>query len=98
MIIGKVIGNVWATRKHSALTGKKLLLVKPVDEISGEPNGETQMAVDQSIDAGPGDTVLVLDEGSSCRQILGYEQAPTRTIVVGVVDNVYREGKFKKYH
>ncbi len=97
MIVAKVIGNVWATRKHSTLKGKKLLLIKPVDEMTGKPNGETQMAID-CVDAGPGDTVLVLDEGSSCRQILGYESGPTRTIVVGVIDNVYKENKFKKYH
>jgi len=98
MFIAKVIGNVWATRKHKALEGRKLLIVQPVNSLSRRPEGQPQMAVEEGIGAGPGDTVLVLDEGSSCRQILGMGKGPLRTIVAGVVDEVFCGGKKKKYH
>jgi len=98
MIIAKVIGNVWATSKHCDLEGKKLLLVMPVDSGSGSRAGSTLLAIDESACAGIGDTVLLLDEGSSCRQILGTQRGPTRTIIAGVVDNVFFKGKLTKYH
>jgi microcompartment protein CcmK/EutM len=41
-----------------------------------------------AIEAGIGDRVLVLDEGTGARQILGDSQAPIRSVVVGVVDSV----------
>ena len=97
MFIAKIIGNVWATVKHSSLEGKKMLLIQPIDEISGKKNGSVQLSID-SAGAGVGDTVLIIDEGSSCRQILGTKNGPTRTIIAGVVDQVFKEGKTKKYH
>ena len=41
-----------------------------------------------AIGAGMGETVIILDEGSGARQILGDAQAPIRSIVVGIVDAV----------
>ena len=38
--------------------------------------------------AGPGDTVLVIDEGNGARQILGLDPGTVRAVVVGVVDEV----------
>jgi microcompartment protein CcmK/EutM len=39
-----------------------------------------------AIGAGQGEIVLILDEGSGARQILGDSNAPVRSIVVGIVD------------
>ncbi len=98
MFIARVVGHVWATSKHPALTGKKLMLVRPVEEMSGKPCGEIQMALDIHIGAGIGDIVLIIDEGNACRKILGLEKGPTRTIISGVIDSVYRKGERKNYH
>ena len=98
MIVAKVIGNVWATRKHKDLEGKKLLLIRQIDELSGKYVGKTQLAIDHLSLAGIGDTVLIIDEGSSCRQIMGTKTGPTRTIIAGIVDIASRGGKTKKYH
>ncbi len=98
MFIAKVVGNVWATRKHPVLEGKKLMLIQPVDEISLRQTGEVQLAVDIKTGAGVGDTVIIIDEGNACSQILGYERAPVRAIIAGIVDSVYRKGKSRKYH
>jgi len=45
------------------------------------------LAVD-TVDAGPGDLVLVLDEGNGAAQVLGRPRGPIRTVIVGVVDEV----------
>jgi ethanolamine utilization protein EutN len=85
-----VIGTVVSTVKHEVLQGRKLLLVQPVDPQGGK-QGKVLLAVD-TVQAGAGDTVLVLDEGNSGRMILGDPSAPVRTVVVGIVDAVNRAG------
>ncbi|MDA3792912.1 MAG: EutN/CcmL family microcompartment protein [Elusimicrobia bacterium] len=97
MKVARVIGNAWATRKHPILEAKKLLIVEPIDETSAKPVGEPLLAID-SAGAGIGDIVLVLDEGSSCRLILGEDRGPARTIIVGIVDETYKNGIKSSYH
>jgi ethanolamine utilization protein EutN len=97
MIVAKVVGNVWATVKHPLLKDKKMMLVQPLDE-KGKKKGVVQMAIDGFTGAGIGDTVLIIDEGSSCRQIIGSNRGPTRMIIAGVVDQVNCKGKTSKYH
>lgn len=97
MFIGEVVGNVWGTRKHPALKNRRLLLVRPIHPLTGEPAGDAVMAVDGGVDSGPGSVVLVLDEGGSARGILKDEAAPVRTVVCAVVDQVVCGDKTKKY-
>lgn len=85
MIIGKVMGNVWATRKDEALNGAKLLVIKPVDYYS-ETSSHSIVAVD-FIGAGIGETVLVAT-GSSARKVLNKESSPIDATVVGIIDVV----------
>ncbi|NIP14485.1 MAG: hypothetical protein GWN66_09705 [Pseudomonas stutzeri] len=86
MYIGKVIGTVVSTIKISHLEGRKLLLVDRVD-LQGQETGYYDIAVDV-VQAGPGDTVLVIDEGNGARQILGLDPGAVRAVIVGVVDEV----------
>ena len=86
MYIGKVIGTVVSTIKISHLEGHKLLLVDQVD-LQGQETGYYDIAVDVA-QAGPGDTVLVIDEGNGARQILGLDPGAVRAVIVGVVDEV----------
>ena len=88
--IGKVIGTVVSTIKISHLEGRKLLLVDQVD-LDGQETGYYDVAVDVA-QAGPGDTVLVIDEGNGARQILGLDPGAVRAVIVGVVDEVTVEG------
>jgi len=91
MFIAKVIGNVWATRKHHTLKDAKLLLVKPLNPSDGNSRcGDVTLALDNQ-GAGVGDTVLVVDEGGSARQILRNPKAPVRTAVAGIVDAIYKK-------
>jgi microcompartment protein CcmK/EutM len=82
--LGRVCGNVVATLKHPALQQAKLLLVQPLS-LEGAAQGRITAALDV-VDAGPGDWVLLHDEGSGASQILGNPRGPVRTVVVGVVD------------
>jgi microcompartment protein CcmK/EutM len=84
--IGKVIGTVVSTIKISHLEGRKLLLVNQLDLRGGETD-DYDIAVDV-VQAGPGDTVLVIDEGNGARQILGIDPGAIRAVIVGVVDEV----------
>jgi microcompartment protein CcmK/EutM len=86
MYIGKVIGTVVATIKISHLESRKLLLVDQLD-LKGQETGYYDIAVDV-VQAGPGDTVLVIDEGNGARQILGIDPGAIRAVIVGVVDEV----------
>ncbi len=97
MFVAEVIGNVWGTRKHKSLDGKRLLLVRAIDPLSGERVADAVMAVEYGTGAGPGSIVLVMDEGASARSVLKDDKAPIRTVIVGIVDCVVSGGKVKKY-
>lgn len=85
MIIGKVIGNVWATRKEEALRGLKFLVIQPLERFESH-GGSILVAVDM-IGAGVGERVLVV-QGSSARRIEGKAEVPVDAAVVGIIDSV----------
>jgi ethanolamine utilization protein EutN len=86
MYIGRVFGNVVATIKHPTFDRHKLLLVERLTP-DGAPTPRYDLCVDM-VQAGVGDTVLVLDEGSSARQILGQPEGAVRAVIVGVIDRI----------
>jgi len=87
MRLCRVIGNVVATVKHPAYVGHKLLIVQPI-EPDGPDAGTSFLAVD-TVQAGPGDRVLVMSEGNGVRQILqAGDRVPIRSLIVGIVDEV----------
>ncbi len=90
MTLAKVMGTVVATIKSSDLEGYKLLVLQPVDP-QGQPKGKTMVGLD-TVQAGEGDTVLIIDEGNSSRLILGDSMAAVRTVVVGIVDRIESGG------
>ena len=86
MKLCRVKGNVVATVKHATYHGHKLMIVQPLDE-RGADVGESFLAVD-TVQAGPGDRVLVMQEGNGVRQILKVQKLPIRSLIVGIVDAV----------
>jgi microcompartment protein CcmK/EutM len=87
MMLARVVANVVATEKHPHYAGRKLLVVQPIGP-DGAPKGRSLLAVD-GVQAGVGDTVLVVDEGGSARAVIGDESAMTiRTAICGIVDRV----------
>lgn len=87
MILAKVIGNVVATAKDKGYEWKKVLIVQPVQP-DGKDTGKSFLAVD-AVQAGIGDTVLVLEEGGSARAIIKEPQSMTvKSVIAGIVDKV----------
>ena len=86
MKLGRVAGTVVSTINAPAFDGRTLLLCNLLDH-AGKPAGGYLIAID-TVGAGPGETVLILDEGTSARQVLGAPGAPIRTVIVGIVDAV----------
>jgi ethanolamine utilization protein EutN len=86
MQIGKVIGNIWATRKEEKLSGLKLLIVKPMDVLSEEEDKTPIVAADM-IGAGIGEMVILVG-GSSARNATGDSSIPVDATVVGIVDDL----------
>lgn len=87
MILAKVIGNVVSTIKANGYESKKILIVRPIDP-QGKPLGKSFLAID-AVQAGVGDTVMVIEEGGSARTIINEPEAFTvKTIIVGIVDEI----------
>jgi len=89
MILGTVRGNIVSTINHPFYDGKKLLIVERED-FTGKPAGYL-IAIDGGVSAGVGERVLVIDEGNSARQVVKNDQAPLRSIIIGIVDRVDSE-------
>ena len=97
MLLADVTGTVVMTVKHHAYHGEKLMMVQPLNEAL-RPVGGVILAIDRA-QAGVGDRVLVLREGSGIRQIVGRDMGkpvaeavtmdwPVRSMIVGIVDRV----------
>lgn len=87
MKVCRVLGPVVSTAKHPTYVGEKLLSVQPLDADCQTPLGASYLAIDRA-QAGEGDLVLVLTEGTGTRQIVGIEMLPIRSVIVGIVDAV----------
>ena len=86
MLIGRVIGELVATQKHPSHTGRKALLVQPL-ELNGADRGSAVVAFD-AVDAGVGDKVLLVTEGFSAMTSVGRPDSPIDMSVIGIVDRV----------
>lgn len=96
MFLAKVEGAVVATKKDAAMSGRKLLLLRPMlvddkDPTRFRPGVNTIVAVD-SVGAGVGEMVMFC-QGSSARLAPGLKDAPVDAVIVGIVDTVDVLGK-----
>ena len=82
MIICKVIGHVWATKKEESLSGMKLMVVRE----DGKKSGDSFVAAD-IVGAGIGEKVLVVS-GSTARKALGKDELPVDAAIVGIIDSL----------
>ena len=86
MILGRIIGSVVSTIHHRIVDNHRLLLAERLDA-GGRATGGYLIALDV-VGAGYGETVLIMDEGNGARQVLEDDQAPIRSVVVGIVDEL----------
>ncbi len=85
MFLGKVIGNIWATRKYSALNNFKLMFVQPINS-ENQNTGEPIIAVD-TVGAGPGETIIYITASEAVIP-LPVDMAPVDASIVGIVDTI----------
>jgi len=87
LIIARVIGNVVATQKNERYANARVMLCQPLT-LEGAETGVALLALD-SVDAGVGDTVLVVQEGwSASTAATGEAGAAIDSAIVGVVDRI----------
>lgn len=86
MLLCKVVGNVISTWKQDQLEGQKLLVVQELHQTGTK---KTLIAMD-CVDAGVGDTVVVLHEGWSSRAAARCMDGAVDACIVGVVDRIDR--------
>ena len=87
MILGRVIGEIHGTIKHRFYESRRMLVIEKTAP-DGKPTGDYVIAVD-SVGAGADERVIVNDEGNGARQILESADGPVRSVVVGIIDDVY---------
>lgn len=90
MKLGRIAGTVVSTINHPIFDGRRLLMVDLLDA-EASPTGDYVIAVD-AVGSGHGETVLVVDEGNSARQVVADPNAPIRAVVVGIVDELEVDG------
>ena len=82
MIICRVVGHVWSTKKEPQLEGLKLMVVQDIHN----SRGVKYVAAD-AVGAGVGEEVLVVS-GSTARKAFGRDDIPTDMAIVGIIDTV----------
>lgn len=90
MLLGRVVDNVWSTRKDESLTGLKFMIVRIIDS-GDETSGRLIVAVDQ-IGAGIGEKVLIT-RSSAARQMWGLKETPVDAAIIGIIDEDGPEDK-----
>jgi ethanolamine utilization protein EutN len=88
LFLGKVIGNVWATKKYSELKSFKLMLVQPVNA-DLERTGDAIVAVD-TVGSGPGEIIYYITASEAVIP-LPVDFAPVDASIVGIVDSINTE-------
>lgn len=86
MLIGNVIGNIWATKKDEGLNGLKLLIVEPIDVKSGQ--SQIPFVAADIVGAGIGEQVLVI-QGSAARHAANkHTLYAIDAVIIGIIDDL----------
>lgn len=86
LILGRVIGQVWATKKNPYLEGKKLLIVRPYCMYEPDHQTDHVVCVDP-VGAETGQDVVVC-LGQPARWALRDSRAPVEASIAAIVDRV----------
>lgn len=86
MYLARVVGEAIATHRHKNLGGRKLLVVRKLGLDDVEMAGDI-IALDV-IGVGPGEKVLIVQDGSAVRTVFGGANIPAQAVVIGTIDHV----------
>ncbi len=90
MLLGRVVGEVWATAKDSKVENMTFLLVRGMRPDRSLDGGYV-VAVD-AVGAGLGEIVLVA-QGSSARQSELAQGRPVDAVIMAILDDVRAEDR-----
>ncbi len=85
MLIGKVVGNIWSTKKIDQISSLRLLLIEPVDS-KLKKTGNMLVAADE-VGAGFGEFVIVTEGAPAMEAFDRGTPVPVDAVVIGIVDN-----------
>ena len=85
MLLGKVIGTIWATKKYNTLKSYKMQFVQPLNA-ELEKLDSPLVAID-TIGAGPGDMIFYATS-SEAVIAMDVNMAPVDAAIVGIVDSI----------
>ncbi len=85
MLLGRVVGRVWATAKNQNLEGQRLLIVQPLTPELKE-TGRRLVCADCT-GAGAGELVYVC-RGREASYAFLPQNVPSDSTIVGIVDEV----------
>jgi ethanolamine utilization protein EutN len=86
MYLGRVVGCVWATVKHPAMVGQRMLVIQPLTP-ELQSTGKHLVCLDAT-GAGTGEIIYYVRGKEASFPFLPAEP-PADATVVGIVDSVY---------
>lgn len=86
MLLAKVIGNVWSTKKNDSISALRLLFIQPLGK-DLKPDGHVLVAADE-VGAGFGELVIISQGAPAMQAFNKAELIPVDAVVVGIVDNL----------
>lgn len=86
MEIGRVVKKVVATVKNKSFEGRPLLLVQPLT-MNFEKKGSEVLCID-FMGASSDELVMIMKEGSSVNDMMGFSEAPADAAIIGIVDQI----------
>ena len=86
MLLARVIGNVWSTKKKDSISSLRLLFIQPLGK-NLKPEGNVLVAADE-VGAGFEELVIVTQGAPAMQAFNKSELIPVDTVVVGIVDNL----------
>lgn len=87
MLLGKVTGSLWSTRKDEKLNGWKFMMV---DILNQEDEKQGFLIAADNAGAGVGDQVLI-SQGNAARISAEDPNVPIDAMIVGVIDSTEDE-------
>lgn len=85
MFVGKVVGNVWSTKKDDQLSGKRFLVLKKC--IAQDQFEDDLLVAADRVGAGIGELVLVTT-GTNAKYTFQSESLPIDMAIVGIIDTM----------
>ncbi|EJN93729.1 EutN/CcmL family microcompartment protein [Streptococcus ratti] len=84
MFIGKVVGNLWSTKKDDKLNGKRFLVIQKFT--SQKTVAADILVAADKVGAGIGETVLVAT-GTNAKYTFDDKNLPIDMAIIGIIDS-----------